>query len=707
MTRLFDRARTVALVTAFLGVVGPADSAWAEEPPGARTHARASRTKKRHRSDRAQSSGNAEGERSSEPADDREESGSETEEPDEAGPAQAAPRPESPRAGDDEVISDPELRNAPPTPTSKQTDDGDEVISDPELDDGSTRRSSATSGGDGWGDVYKPSVERAEQERAGPRADEHDPLANTGISRLVGYGQFGADLHHEGNLEDAYETRLRFDAEVEFRRSKKVRLSIGVRTDLLWALPASSDGDLRVGPQSPQLTHDSSALQQGRFELDILPLSAYVDITPANGFHVRVGEQQVSIARMDFYSPMDMLAAFDMRGQIGLGQSTGKLAQPAVRVDWDLSSWATLELVYLPWFMPNLVRPNRDRFVSRELGTSGAALPTNIDRLLDPGNQTQANGELIRFVGPQPDFTNPQGQARLTMRGSRFEIAVSGGSALEKLPSIYVTPAFEKYIRDGGGDGTATVSNPESTVFSGLKTRQSLVDASYHRYEQIALDGSVDIAPLTLGFELAFSPSRHLVAASTQLVTQGVSKVAANLPLPNVSQQIVDYATDQNGNVISGSNVTDKSIRKGVPLVQGALHLDWIKGEKFAIAVEGFFIQALKLPYDKTRDWWGFVGGKGLYAGGILGGTYRPDPDNGRFRFDASIVSLVGPSLIFMPQVEYHLLDPLYVSVGAQFFEGPIPSYNKSPITGGVQNLNVGGLFSGYDQVYVGFRWVP
>ncbi|MDB4988546.1 MAG: hypothetical protein JWN04_3724, partial [Myxococcaceae bacterium] len=71
-----------------------------------------------------------------------------------------------------------------------------------------------------------------------------------------------------------------------------------------------------------------------------------------------------------------------------------------------------------------------------------------------------------------------------------------------------------------------------------------------------------------------------------------------------------------------------------------------------------------------------------------------------------------GPSVIFMPQIEYKALDTLFINVGAQFFEGPIPmatgSDGKShPITGGVQSLNVGGLFSGYDQVYVGFRYVP
>ncbi|MDB4989586.1 MAG: hypothetical protein JWN04_4764 [Myxococcaceae bacterium] len=674
MARRLPRASLAVLLGALLGLLGPCASVWADDVRTDRAQGRSTRSKKRPRSSSSHKSPDV----SDEAAEESESSAS-----DDDGAAGQA---------DEEVISDPELRNAPPTPTSKRSDGEDEVISDPELDEGPPRRASQVpSAVAGWGELDKSTDEPRARPR--PRDDEHDPLANTGTSRLVAFGQFGSDIHHEGDLEDAYETRLRFDAEVEFRRSKKVRLSIGVRTDLLWALPARGDCALRHGGTCAHPVTTDTALSQGRFELDILPLSAYVDVTPKSGFHMRIGDQQVSMARMDFYSAVDMLAAFDMRGQIGLGQSTGKLAQPAVRVDWDLSSWATLQMVYLPWFMPNLVRPNRDRFVSRELGTSGAALPANIDHLIAPGNQTKANGDFIRFVGPQPDFTKPQGQARLNMRGHGFELAVTGGSALEKLPSIYATPELEKYVR-GSGD---------SQVFVDLQNGKSVVDVAYHRYEQIGIDGTIDIAPLNVGFELAFSPSRHLVAATAAHLPQVTQTLY--LPQPNVSRQIVD-PTEKDP-----SNVTNKSIRKGVPLLQGALHVDWLKGETFAVAIEGFFVQALKLPYDTTRDWWGFVPKTGLYAGGILGGTYRPDP-NGRWRFDGSLVGLIGPSVIFMPQIEYKALDTLFINVGAQFFEGPIPmatgSDGKSdPISGGVQSLNVGGLFCGYDQVYVGFRYVP
>jgi hypothetical protein len=546
----------------------------------------------------------------------------------------------------------------------------DMVISDPELED----KAGTMSDSRGWGGMVPESEESHTTASSG---SEYDPLANTGMARLELIGQQGIDMHHEDYLEDAYESRLRFDAEVDFRRSRKLRMSVGVRTDLLWALPARGDPDL-IQDRMDGTVREYTPFQQDRWELDILPLSAFVDTTLGSAFHLRIGEQPVSIRRMDFYSPIDILAAFDMRGQPKLDPTSGRLAQPAVRVDWDLGSWATLQVVYVPWFMPNLSRPNRDRYVATVLGTQGAGSSATLEDLIDPSFQTKSSESALRFVGPVPDFAHPQGQARLTMRGSGFELGLSGGTALEKIPSVYLTPAAEAYAQ--GRDGAAL------RVLEQFGTGQPLIDFAYHRYATFGVDGSLDLAPLSLGFEAAYSPSRHLTAATAN---------GDHLPQPNVSQQI----TDNQGDVLS--NVKDKSIRKGVPLIQAAFHVDWINGERFAIAAEAFVVKAMSLPYDLDRDWWGFIPGKGIYAGGLLGGSYTPNPDTGRLRFDLSLVSLVGPSFVVMPQIELKAREGLYLNVGAQIFEGPKPGQ------GGAQNVNLGGLFSGYDQFLIGFRYLP
>ena len=61
------------------------------------------------------------------------------------------------------------------------------------------------------------------------------------------------------------------------------------------------------------------------------------------------------------------------------------------------------------------------------------------------------------------------------------------------------------------------------------------------------------------------------------------------------------------------------------------------------MGMEGFMVKALELPYDETRDWWGFIPGSGLYAGGLMGFSYRPNPDQNRWRIDLSLVAPGGP----------------------------------------------------------------
>jgi hypothetical protein len=569
----------------------------------------------------------------------------------------------------------PAVRAEPESQGSFVSDPDEVSFSDPELEE----RAGTMADDRGWGGLV-PETEASHQTASS--AEEHDPLANTGLARVELIGQQGFDIRHEGDLEDAYETRLRLDAEVEFRRSRKLRMSIGLRTDLLWALPARGDPAL-YDPMTPEReARHYTPLQQDRWELDLLPLSAFVDTTLGSGFHVRLGEQPVSIRRMDFYSPIDILAAFDMRGQPKFDPTSGRLSQPAVRVDWDLGSWATLQMVYVPWFMPNLSRSNRDRYVATVLGTRGANSSRTVEDLVTPSFQSKVSETGLRFVGPAPDFTHPQAQTRLTMRGSSYELGLSVGTALEKTASVYLTPKAEAYAQ---GKPRA-----DAAVALAFTAEQPVIDFAYHRYATFGIDGSLDLAPISLGFEFAYSPSRHLVAATHD---------GSHLPQPNVSEQIFDSSNT------TVSNVRDKSIRKGVPLLQAALHMDWIDGERFALAIEGFVIKTTQLPYDKSRDWFGFIPDKGMYAGGLLGASYNPSPDSGRVRFDLSVISLVGPSLIVMPQVEVKAMDGLYVNLGAQIFEGPQRTPEQG--TGGRQNVNVGGLFSGYDQVLIGFRYLP
>ena len=594
---------------------------------------------------------------------------------------------------DDEVIVDPEA------PSSLSGSDGEEIISDPEAPGGG-----GGSGDEdyGWGEAANLGQGDAPSAPASV-ADEYDPQANTGLARIEADGRFAADVNHEGKLEDAYETRFRLDVDVEFRRSRKLRIGVGVRTDVFWAVPSGNDpsltyvyNDFSQDPNDPRrLRTDYTPFDQDRFELDIIPLAAYVDGTLGDGFHVRVGVQPVSMARTDFFSPIDMLTVYDGRGQPRLDPGTPKIAQPAVRVDWDLSSWATIQAIYVPWFMPHLQRPNRDGTVSDQLGIQGGTVQPGLDRVIDPSWQPRASEWGGRFVGPAPDFTTPQAQLRLNMRGPSYELGVSGGTALEKLPSFYATPAFEEFIRTGNAneviDVLGSLPGPRQPQDESLpwEPQGRLFDVEYHRYAQIGLDGSIDVAPVRLAFELTYSPSRHFYAARRD---------GKGLPQPDTSAPIIDAEFDDEGNFISQSNVQDRSIRKGAQTVQAVLHMDWIHGETFALAVEGFWLNALRLPHDEDRDWWAFKRGTGAFLAGVLGATYRLN--DGQWSFETSLIALLGPSVISISQIELRVMQGFFVNIGAMIYEGP----RGAPRT---PDLSLGGLLSGYDQVFVGFRYLP
>lgn len=596
------------------------------------------------------------------------------------------------------------------TPPAASAQDGEEVILDPELMDSAPSSSGsaggqAASGGEdhGWGDVLQ------QPDATGPRQstleaksrpeDDYDPTANTGIARLEMLGQVAADLRQEGALEDAFETRLRFGGEVEFRRSRNLRLVLGSRLDFFWAVPGPNDDVIKAAGRS--------ALDEDRFEVDIFATAAYVDTTLGDGVHLRVGQQVVSLGRMDMYSPTDMLAVFDMRPQPRLDMAANKLAQPAVRLDWDLNSRATIQAVYVPWFMPHLSRGNRDQYVSKVMtGTGTGQTPEAVRALVDPSQQTKIGESALRFVGPSPDFKTPQAQVRANFRGDAMEFGLSFGTALEKLPSIYHTPMVNRVMvgpppnRDIDPTGDASYRKAESDLGYSLYGGQSVVDVAYHRYNLIGLDGSIDLAPVSLGFEFAFSPSRHLVTGSTR-------SDGKYLPLPNVTEQLTDPLPpasgeeDADGNLPpwTPSNVTDKRIRKGVPLIQAAMHLEWLKGETFALVGEIFWMNALALPHDRGRDWLGFIPGTGAFVGGMVAMSYMAW--DGRLRLDLTTVAMVGPSLVLIPHAEVKASEGLYVDVGAQIFEGANPGFN------GMQKMNIGGAMSGYDQVFVGLRWLP
>lgn len=583
--------------------------------------------------------------------------------------------------GEDEVIYDPEAGDAP----ASGGDDSDMVFEDPEAGD--------TGGGGrfdnhGWGDAYVPPTRVKDEEQYEEEEEEVDPMANTGVAKLELGAQFGYDIFHEGDLEDAYETRLRLGGEIEFRRSRNLRLVLGTRLDMLWALPSQTDPTL----------NDQRALDEDRFELDILATAAYADATVAPGVHLRIGQQTIIMGRMDFASQTDMLAVYDMRPNPKLDASGGRLAQPAVRLDWDISSAVTLQLAYVPWFQPHLMRPNRDKFIANALtGQGGADVPDRTGDVIDPSFQTKSAESSVRFVGPAPDFRTPQAAGRLSLRTRALELALIGGAAIEKIPSFYMVPKAEEFLRLNPDDEATAGRSDELEQDLGILARDQrpIFDAEYHRYFLVGVDAGWAIGPVSFGMELAYSPERHPYAVTTD---------GSRLAAPNTTVPITGYNASSDV-----SNVTDEGIRQGVPMVMGGLHVDYMRGESFLIAAEGFWVNALELPHDQTRQWLAMTEDTAFYAGGVVAASYFLN--EGKYRFDLVASVANGPTFAVSPHFELKAADGLYFDIGALFITGSAPRFemdgNQVKPDAAATNIQAGGLLEGSDQVFVGVRWMP
>jgi hypothetical protein len=278
-----------------------------------------------------------------------------------------------------------------------------------------------------------------------------------------------------------------------------------------------------------------------------------------------------------------------------------------------------------------------------------------------------------------------------------------GGTAIEKLPSIYYTPLVNSLA-------TASLQTPENRAgyveqlqragelaFNG----HSLFDAEYHRYYVAGVDGSFDIAPVQVNFEFAYSPSRRMYTFDGSGNT---------LPMSDVSKPLADAddvgwgAQPCKSPVIACAN--DRSVRRGVQMVQAALHIEYLKEETLLLAAEGYLFQALELPHARNRHWLFFPKDKGTFLAGLIMANYNLQ--EGRYSFGLTTMVTSGPSYIIMPQIEFRLTDGFYLNIGAQFYEGPTPNnLVKGARRTVATNLTPAGIFSGYDNVYLGFRWSP
>lgn len=504
----------------------------------------------------------------------------------------------------------------------------DEVITDPELE----------------GPATAPSASAAPAPTTVPAPPA--PSSSDAIFRLSLHTRWGVDTHWVHESQDVVEGTSVIAFEAEQRRSDTLLLSVGLRARHSFAERKRGDG---------------------RYELDVVPTSAFADVTLADGFHLRAGYQTVNMGRFDVFSATNFLAAYDLRSGPVTMPEASEVGQPALRFDMDRVSGFMLQAWFLPFFQPDIVTvygsdyallAPLDRQIDQLSGQNGVNarnVRSALESALGRSGLSVASSRAIQALGPAPSLGSPQGAVRATVHGTTGELSATAGTALERLPAITFAPV-----------SIATAAGATPVDFPAPKV-------DYNRFWIASVDAALDAGPIQLGAEGAFMKNRTLLAAS-QLPAGATALAPADFPLPE--------QTD---------------------LVYGGLRAELVESAGWAAAIEAFITGALHDPATAgtnglPRRWMAFE--RGRYLRGIAGGLHFA-PEASRIRLELGGLVLSGPTYVALPRFEWEMLRRFYVELGAVFVEGPAPA------AFGVADVSLGGLYTDVDQVFIGAKWVP
>ncbi|MFI5306117.1 MAG: hypothetical protein ACHQ53_02120 [Polyangiales bacterium] len=450
--------------------------------------------------------------------------------------------------------------------------------------------------------------------------------------------------------KDVFESTTIALFEAHVRRSERLRFVVGVRARYLYATRQAA-------------TADASA---ARFELDAAPTAAYADATLADGLHLRLGYQSVRLGRFDMLEALDILSTYDLRSGPATMPEAGEIAQPAVRVDWDAASWLSFTGIVLPFFEPHVVNSfdgnyALSRSTQAQVDAAYARLfgnnnPEGLlrDALPRTGQGRLAEGALSAFA-PIPIPSNPQGALRVTAHGPAGEIALTGGTALEHLPALRYSKTFVSLLNNMLG----TVTTEQ------LANDTHPIDVGYDRFGVAAVDGSTALGDIQLGAEVAYSFGRTFLAAETQTVALKRNEAAV---LPEQRD-----------------------------LLTGALRVEYLKGQTWAIALEASAGRVMTGPSESRRVFMFMQDGRWLLSSVAFVG-FTPGDIGLTLELGGGLLN--GPTYLVTPRVQERLFQGFFAEAGAYFLGG-----KSRPV--GDPRVTLGGMYGDTDQVFVGLRWLP
>ena len=558
--------------------------------------------------------------------------------------AAAPPAPATPNAGEDtsdddflqleQRIRDSELEGVPlrselPPPPP-----------DPEASESETKTAAASesAGAGGDGELIIDDPELTGKKVAGDSDADLRTTFQLELHTRVGIDTNWSTTNKRENVIEGTQIAL---LDVNFRRSEKLRFAVGLR------------GRYRFMRMQEKPSEDESA---ETYELDVVPTAGYADATLADGLHLRLGYQTISMGRFDFFTAVNFLAVSDLRDGPATMPGASAIAQPAVRVDLDLASWLTVQAFYVPFFQPHLISVyGSDYSILAPLDNTSDEDAQALLDLFGRNSLREVSQSALEALSPQPDLTRPQAALRVSARIKQFEVAVTAGVARDHSPTFDPNDDLRTFLNEEESQQTR---DEALQALSGVPAEESL-GIDYPHYYVLSLDAATGIGPVQLGFEVTYLKDWTLYAGET----------GDAAPLPR---------------------------RVPADLLHLGLRAEWVDADIQTLA-EIFYEHAIEEP-PAGQQWVSLQNRR--YLAGVAGGV-RFTPGGGKFSVDAVVTAAVGPSVVLTPRLEYALAENLWIELGAILVEG------RRPATIGDPKATVGGIYDDTDQVFTGLRWMP
>lgn len=548
----------------------------------------------------------------------------------------------------EETIQDPELQAVPSEPAAAQGS-SDQVIEDPEL-------------------------------RALPKPDTSPaaPAEPNGHMRVTLHTRNGLDTYWDDPLQDVFESTNIVMFEAKVRRSERLSFEVGVRARYMFASRA----------------HPTDEANAERYELDIAPTAAFADIKLSDGLHLRLGSLPVHLGRFDLLNPSDILSSYDLRSGAVTMPEASEIAQTAFRFDWDAASWLSFTAIGLPFYQGHLVRAvEGDYGLSRIRRVDADTIAYAVaSRLFSDPNQAKsavestrnfvrdalsrnAQGQLTESVFaaffPPRALTGPQAALRTVAHGPLGELGLTLGSALEHIPAMYFSQAFQDYLCASVASQLAAdkPNTPRPACPVSLSQAQSELAAENHpivlradRFELISIDAATDLGPFQIGAELAYMFNRTLLSAPPK---DDFAHVAAQPEHSDVAH--------------------------------AGLRLEWVHSDDLVLVVETSAERTLSPPSDPSRRYLYLTDQRWFFAA-LSFLTVTPFDIGLSVELGGGVLN--GPSYVLAPRAEQKLADHLFAEVGAALLAGKHRASNDPRAT-------LGGTYADTSQVYIGVRWLP